>query len=167
MTNDNHSLKSCNIELFFWFIGGDRNLLPLPSTSPNESLHVYCPVLEKSTCCNTFWVGLAIELLPGHPGFVRQGLQVVPGLQVDDAVQIFLRWRAKDACTERRVRDFFLMWPLDSVWRADTTVRSMEVELSKHWITGGKNTVKLISTRSSNWLRLKVMKSWPHSHNTE
>lgn len=40
---------------------------------------------------------------------MRQGLQVVPGLHVDDAVQVVLRWRAKDACTEERERQFFFL----------------------------------------------------------
>lgn len=54
----------------------------------------------------TFCVSLDVDLFPGDPGFVRQGLQVVPRLHVDDAVQIFLSWRAEDACTQRR--DIFL-----------------------------------------------------------
>uniref|UniRef100_A0A0E9RRB8 Uncharacterized protein n=1 Tax=Anguilla anguilla TaxID=7936 RepID=A0A0E9RRB8_ANGAN len=43
---------------------------------------------------------LGEQLAPGDLGLLRQGLQVVPGLQVDDAVQVFLRGGAQDAQDE-------------------------------------------------------------------
>lgn len=58
--------------------------------------------LAAGRCC-TFHVDLAVHLLPGHPGSLGQRLQVVPGLEVDDAVQVVLRWRAQNACAGRRM----------------------------------------------------------------
>lgn len=53
-------------------------------------------------CHSTFRVCLVEQLFPRDLGFFRQGLQVVPRLQVNDAVQIFLRWRAKNACKKHK-----------------------------------------------------------------
>lgn len=81
----------------------------LPTMSCTELLYIrliYIPGLQMSNAVrgHTFRVRL-VESLPGDPGFMRQGLQVVPRLHVDNAVQIILRRRAEDACTQRRVRD--------------------------------------------------------------
>ena len=77
---------------------------------------------------STFRVGLVEELLPGDLGFFRQGLQVVPRLHVDDAVQIFLRWGAEDACTERSVMDTFLYGCLER----ELLLRGQELSLTQY-----------------------------------
>ena len=48
--------------------------------------------------CLTLAVGFGEELVPRDLGLLRQRLQVVSGLHVDDAVQILLSWRPQDAC---------------------------------------------------------------------
>ena len=51
------------------------------------------------TCqCLTLAVGFGEELVPRDLGLLRQRLQVVSGLHVDDAVQILLSRRPQDAC---------------------------------------------------------------------
>lgn len=67
----------------------------------------HMPDLTTSDCCCTFCVSLAVHLLPGDPGSIGQGLQVVPRLHVDDAVEIVLRWRAKNGCKERREQETY------------------------------------------------------------
>lgn len=57
--------------------------------------------ISAGGCCCTFDVGLRVHLLPGHPGSFGKGLQVVPRLDVDDAVQVVFTRRAENGCAGR------------------------------------------------------------------
>lgn len=57
--------------------------------------------ISAGDCCCTFYVGLRVHLLPGHPGSFGKGLQVVPRFDVDDAVQVVFTRRAENGCAGR------------------------------------------------------------------
>lgn len=70
----------------------------------NHSVSVYSSFsadygsdLSVSVPLRTFGVGVGEEAVPRHFAAQRQRQQVVPGLDVDDAVEILLRGRAQDA----------------------------------------------------------------------
>lgn len=79
---------------------------------------------------------------------MRQGLQVVPGLHVDDAVQVVLRWRAKDACTEERERQFFFF----TTWLKIGPF-SARPGITRQKLNQVKNSKKCICTACKNALK--------------
>lgn len=78
--------------IFFLYNNGIKSI--------SHSFLCVCVKLDLS-CCGWIWgltfgVSIGKEAVPGHFRAERQRQEIVPGLGVDDAVEILLRGRAQD-----------------------------------------------------------------------